>query len=253
MEQVEFHFPTTADFQVNQTQVHIWYIDLDDEIASFEEMENLLSIDERERAKRLRREIDRKRFLRVRSTLRIILSLYVNLPPKLLRFCYGEYGKPTLELGIADNVHFNLTHSNKVALIAVNGICEVGIDVEAVRADFDMERLAKRFLSEADWQRISAAPIHKQEELFFSCWVLKEAYLKAQGWGLGFAEDQARIVCHGSTEASNNFILQDPNGAQWWAQQFSPLSGYIAALVSERQWQETTYFRWHRDVLAMVL
>lgn len=253
MEQVEFHFPTAADFLASRNQIHIWYIDLDDAVVSFQEIENLLSVDERERAGRLRRVIDRNRFLIGRSALRIILSLYANLAPNLLRFCYGEFGKPALEMRKKGCLYFNLTHSNQVALVAVSRTCEVGIDVEAVHADFDVERLAKRFLSEADWQRISAMPANKREELFFSFWVLKEAYLKARGFGLAFSENQGGIVCHPEIEALNNtFLLQDTDEAQWWAQQFSPLSGYIAALVSERQWEETKYFRWRRE-LAMAV
>jgi hypothetical protein len=78
--------------------------------------------------------------------------------------------------------------------------------------------------------------------------------LKARGIGLAFSENQTGIVCHTEIGASsNNFILQDRDGAQWWAQQFSPLSGYMAALVSESQWQEIKYLRWHRKLLSMAL
>jgi phosphopantetheinyl transferase len=91
------------------------------------------------------------------SALRRVLAVYLGEEPARIRLERGEHGKPRL----ADpqgRLRFNLSHSGEIALVAVSGEFEVGVDVEAVRP--------------------------KREEAFYWRWASHEAHVKCLGTGL---------------------------------------------------------------------
>ena len=181
--------PFTPDrFTLGGSRVEVWRVGARDrDRALVEELEQTLSDDERVRAGRFRRELDRDRFIIARGSLRAILGRYLRSEPSQLRFRYGTYGKPALAEPPAGGLRFNLSHSEDLTLIAVARDIEVGIDIEAIRADFDIEGLARRYLSPTDVTLIESSPA--KHEAFFTCWAIKEAYLKAHGAGLSAPPD----------------------------------------------------------------
>src|SRR5262249_50243541 len=58
------------------------------------ELSSLLSQDEYQRAERIQRPTNRRRFIGGGRILRKIISAYLSLPPAELRFAYNKYGKP---------------------------------------------------------------------------------------------------------------------------------------------------------------
>lgn len=92
----------------------------------------LLSPAERERAARFRFERDRRRFVVARARLRELLGERLERRPEALQFDYGPRGKPRLSDGA---LHFNLSHSDDVAIYAFSSACEVGVDIEAMHAE----------------------------------------------------------------------------------------------------------------------
>jgi Phosphopantetheinyl transferase len=62
-----------------------------------------------------------------------------------VRFRTLAYGKPAVD---GDTViRFNLSHSGDLALCAITGEREIGVDIEQIRPDLDWESLARRFFS----------------------------------------------------------------------------------------------------------
>jgi 4'-phosphopantetheinyl transferase len=139
--------------------IEVWLVDTDVDASP-----DSLSPEERERAARFRFEEHRRRWIAAHVALREILSTYTND----VQFVIGENGKPSLANGA---VHFNLSHSGDLAVIAVSDH-EIGVDVEQIRDDFDYE---------------SIAPAANRDE-FYREWTRKEARLKARGLGLGASE-----------------------------------------------------------------
>ncbi|HEV2726651.1 MAG TPA: hypothetical protein VGV34_00060 [Solirubrobacterales bacterium] len=91
------------------------------------------------------------------TALREVLAVYLGEDPELIRLEKGEHGKPRL----ADSprrLEFNLSHSGELALVAVSGEHEVGVDVERVRP--------------------------KRGEAFYRRWACHEAHVKCLGTGL---------------------------------------------------------------------
>ena len=110
---------------------------------SAEDMRRILSADEMARADGLCFKQDRRNFILIRSVLRTLLGRYLGLAPGRLRFRYGLHGKPALDLS-SEGLHFNVSHSGNLALLAFARGREVGVDVERMRHDLDIEGISAR-------------------------------------------------------------------------------------------------------------
>jgi 4'-phosphopantetheinyl transferase len=141
--------------------VDLWTIPLTRECPTH------LSEDEVARANRLRFEEDRIRWIRARSSLRLILARYEGGDPAALVFRYGEHGKPALI-----NIEFNLSHSGDWAMIAVARSIPVGVDIERMRANVDMPALLRR---------LGETELPQGEPELYQVWTRREARTKAEG------------------------------------------------------------------------
>lgn len=139
-----------------------------------------LSPDELERARRLRDDSDRGRWVAARAFLRAALGRWVGVDPMALVFEIGASGKPSL----AGGPRFSLAHSAERALLAVCADAEVGADIEAVRADRARPPSAERFFSDRERAELEALSEPERVRRFFQLWTAKEAYRKATGEGI---------------------------------------------------------------------
>lgn len=112
--------------------------------------------------------------------LRGLLGAYLGTPPSSLVFGYGAHGKP--ELRCDGGLCFNLSHSGDVAVLAL-AHAEVGVDVERVRDDVEVSRVAARVFPASDCDRLRAVPADQRLRAFFAGWTRREACLKAVGSG----------------------------------------------------------------------
>jgi 4'-phosphopantetheinyl transferase len=167
--------------------VDVWRISLTDLPDSVQGAEFSLSAEESQRASRFRFDADRQRFITSHTALRDILSSYLNCPQEQINFTVGEYGKPSVTSDL--NLDFNLSHSGDFALIAVARRHKVGVDVEHFRLDLEIEKIARRFFSEAENAELMNLPSEQRSTGFFNCWARKEAYIKAHGFGLSLPLD----------------------------------------------------------------
>lgn len=126
------------------------------------------------------------------GVLRRVLAAYLGGEPAAIELRPGEHGKPALEEW-PPRLHFNLSHSGNLALIAVTRDCEVGIDLEHEDGERDFARLAGRFLDTEQADAIHSAPPGKRAAAFYAAWVRCEAIVKCHGAGLG-AKPPARPV-----------------------------------------------------------
>lgn len=118
------------------------------------------------------------------ALLRQLLSLHLHRPASQLRWEKAAHGKPYL----ADaSCHFNLTHSENVAALAVDSQ-DLGLDVEDRTRRVEYLALGKRFFAPPEAKELerTADPRH----FFFEIWTAKEAYIKALGDGLSHPLDQ---------------------------------------------------------------
>lgn len=218
-------FPNYIDLQLDANTVWVWQANLNLPESSISVFWDSLADDERQRADRFRREIDRTSFIAARGILRALLGQYLQCDPRELQLSYRDRGKPFL----ADSSwQFNLSHSGGLALYAIAANRAVGIDIEAIR-DLEIEQLAKRFFSDREYRKLCQLKGDRQTEAFFTYWTAKEAYLKATGEGL-MGLQQVEIL-----EEEDNFWLQLPheNPSHFSLKKLSPPPGYAAALAVE--------------------
>lgn len=172
---------------VQENEVHLWRAALDHPASRLRSFWQLLTNDERARAGRFLLQRDCDRFIAARGLLRITLARYLGQDPGILRFRYGQYGKPTVVQEIRDHLHFNVAHSHGLALFAVAWDREIGVDLEQIDASLASEEVADRFFSPREADTLRAVPPHAWPDAFFACWTRKEAYVKARGGGLSIS------------------------------------------------------------------
>jgi 4'-phosphopantetheinyl transferase len=216
-----------AELPALDRTVHVWAVRLDDVSVDLDGKWELLSPDERDRAARFHFERDRRRYLIAHIALHEILSRYLQLDPARLFFELGENGKPKLPVALTTSgVEFNLSHSHEMALIAVNRIGEIGVDIEYVKPDFKFQEIAERFFTAKEVAAMRGLPPDLQRQAFFKCWTSKEAFLKAKGTGLSGKLDEVKITRGASNQVQ---IAADVPG--WSLTELNPIDTYEAALV----------------------
>lgn len=194
--------------------VHLWRVDLS---AAGEAAWAVLMPDELERAHRFRFEHDRTHWVAARAGLRHIIGACTGRAPHALRFVYGTRGKPALAREPGDpDLRFNLSHSAALALVAVGVERELGVDLEAVRADRDVIAIAERVFSPLEQAMLAALPPELQLRGFYNAWSRKEAYVKALGEAL-WLELQSFDVSLAPGEPARLIATRpDPLDAQRW-------------------------------------
>ena len=156
-------------------EVLVWAFDLDAIDG------DALSIDELHRAARFRFDIHRERFRAARCALRYALGAVTGIAPGDLTFAYGSHGKPDLP---GSGIHFNLSHSENRALLAVTRMAPVGVDIEFIKPERGRPEIARRFFAAQEIAELERLDSDAYTRAFFACWARKEAVLKALGTGI---------------------------------------------------------------------
>jgi len=225
-------------------EVHVWQADLDDAAQDLSCLRDTLSAEERERAARFHFAQDRDRWTAGRGLLRVLLSRYLCAEPQSLRFAYGAYGKPVLAGGESEPVFcFNLSHSERMALVAIARGREVGVDIERIRTDFRPEDLAPAVFSPQEQEALRAIAVEDQHRLFFEFWTAKEAYIKARGSGFSFPVQQLTVSLTAGSDAISTRTEVAAEAAEEGCPALSlrrlhPKEGYLAAVAAAGEgWQ----------------
>ncbi len=216
--------------------VHVFRLQLDLPETRLAGLVTSLSEDERTRAARYLREVDRQRFIAARGQMRAILAAYLGTDPAKVRFLYNPQGKPSLAEG---EPRFNLSHSQGLGLLAVAFGQEIGVDIERLDRTVDYAGIARRFFAPAEVNEFFALPSRDRPRAFCTGWTRKEAYIKARGKGMAFALDGFQVSLDPNPAA--RLAAPEPG---WPLYSINPGEGYVAAMVVEgeiegmRFWEE---------------
>ncbi|MDX1953725.1 MAG: 4'-phosphopantetheinyl transferase superfamily protein [Verrucomicrobiota bacterium] len=223
-----FFWPVPQAMPVlQQGTIHVWAASL--EGGDIGLRSSILSSFELNRALRFHFQRDRTRYINGRYLLRQLLAGYLKLDPASISLACDSFGKPRLGGRHHQNLQFNVTHSNEVALFAFSWGNELGIDIEHVRALPDLELIAANFFTSSERQAIFAMPRPLQPHGFFRCWTRKEAFLKAVGLGIAnhlqdfevsIEEKECRLKLHPALKSCG----------QWHLANLNPAPGFAAAI-----------------------
>jgi 4'-phosphopantetheinyl transferase len=220
---------------LQQDEVHVWCAPLPAPLSDIPRFSQLLSSDEKERAERIRFDKIRYDFVFTRGMLRSMLASYAHVSPAELGFTYSAHGKPSL--GSPQNActfTFNLSHTEGMAVFAFARERRLGIDVERVRKEFEVEPIAERFFSLAELLALREVPEEQRHEAFFRCWTCKEAYIKAIGEGLSHPLHQFDVsVSPGEPAALLSTRPDLAEAGRWLLRDVPVASGHVAALAVE--------------------
>ena len=208
------------DYALGRDEVHVWRIPLDWPPTRIRALNAVLSIDEKQKADRYHFAVDRVRHVVGRGVLRTILARCMRTDAERLCFEYSAFGKPRLAASSTEiPVRFNVSHSGELVLIVLTIGRAVGIDVERMRTDLEVERIAASFFSPQERLALQSLPAQLRFQAFFDCWTRKEAYIKAVGEGLTLPLDQFDVCFLPGQQPRLLATRPDPAEARRWVVQ----------------------------------
>lgn len=190
-------------------KVFIWWMEtqhVDD--AAWQDLNKLLSDEERLRADRFHFDRDRKSYIAAHALGRTLLSSVAGETPSSWRFAVGAHGKPEAIMpGNAPRWRLNLSHTRGMAAAALTRDFDVGVDIESLQRTPDCIALSQRYFARQESDHLLSVPDERQLQTFLTFWTLKESYIKAIGKGLAqpldsfyFTLDPLRIHFSGGAD-----------------------------------------------------
>jgi 4'-phosphopantetheinyl transferase len=164
----------------------VWYAWVGDHARDVDRFSrDYLSSDEATRGRQYRSREAAERYVVTRSLVRIVLSERLGIPGREIRVDRTDTGKPV----VAGGVHFNITHSADLILMALSDERPVGVDVERKRDVERVHALIARWLTDAERSALAQLTTRgaTPSDAFLRIWSLKEARLKALGVGISGA------------------------------------------------------------------
>ena len=238
-----WNIPPT-ELALRDGELHIWRASLDPQSEVLEQLRATLDSAEQERAARFHFQRDRDHFTACRGILREVLGGYMGQSPASIQFEYGAYGKPSVRTDAAmARMRFNLSHSHGVCVLAFSRDRELGIDVEAIRAEFAGEEIAERYFSPRELAELRSLPAAVRTQAFFLCWTRKEAYIKARGLGLQIPLDSFSVSLTPDAPA----VLSSVDASQWNLHSLEAWPNFAAAIVERGAASTRRLWHWNPD------
>jgi 4'-phosphopantetheinyl transferase len=234
----EFALATSLDLSGNEVQ--LWRLDLPRLATGEARWHAILTRDETTRVGRFLVVRARHHFMITRAWLRLLLAAYIGGDAKQIAFGTADNGKPVLASPFDPReVTFNVSHSGEVALLAFSRRRDLGVDVEQVRSQRDLEGIARRFFSAHEQEELAAVAAEEKQNAFFRCWTRKEAYIKAKGKGLALPLSQFDVTL--APGATNALLATRPDAdeaGRWSMREIEAGPGHVGALcVAGHDWQ----------------
>lgn len=161
--------------ELGERDVHVWVVPLDDP------------------DKRRRREL-------AHLAQGVLLARYLGMTPAMLELERGAGGKPRLR---GEPLQFNLSHSERLALVAVASVLPVGVDVQAPHPNASKPWFATRICTAREYAHFHEAP---GPEDLLRLWVRKEAVIKARGEGSYMAVGELDVL---DDEVAGGWLCRD--------------------------------------------
>jgi 4'-phosphopantetheinyl transferase len=164
----------------------IWFARIGDHAADVDRFgKDHLSAQERGRLEAYKDQAAAERYVVTRALVRCVLGEEIGIAPRDVPISLTESGKPILP----NRIHFNVSHSGDLVVLAVSREREVGIDLERRRGVPRADALIERWLTLEEREDVGRQIANGADisEAFLRVWSFKEARLKALGVGISGA------------------------------------------------------------------
>jgi 4'-phosphopantetheinyl transferase len=232
------------------SETHVWQFFLRQSPGCIAVLQRVLSTDELARSRRFLRRDHQSRFVVARGVLRSILSCYLDCPAEALQIRYGETGKPALDSKYRSDIHFNLSHSHGLGVVAVTERRPIGIDIEYIDRNVDWATIANRFFSQDERLQLWRLEPRYQRFAFYRIWTRKEAYLKATGIGLAAALPSFQSVPSALILTDPVLVATETSLHRWTIEQLALPPQYTGSLATTDSSNRLIYFKWPDDLAA---
>ena len=217
-------------------EILIWYIEPESikDSAQLSRFFQWLSPEERAQHGRFRFEKHRHTYLISHALVRQALSLITKIEPEKFSFKTNAYGKPFVAAPAQQQaVHFNLSHTEGLAAVAISRRTELGVDVENIHRQDMTQALAEQFFAPEECLAVAQAREHERSAKMLEFWTLKESYIKAVGMGLSIALDSFAFKLATATQAARLLRLdaQVDTLEAWRFWQGQPTENHLMALA----------------------
>ncbi|MBB5351500.1 4'-phosphopantetheinyl transferase [Haloferula luteola] len=183
-----------------------------------------LSLEETKRARRFAFPHLAARWRAFRALTRRHLASHLAMSPRELIWREADWGKPFLE---GCPLHFNLTHTDHLGVLAICNDHPVGVDLERTDRGRDLVGCETHFCHPEEIHEIQALTLPDREHRLIEIWTSKEAALKCLGTGLSHPPQQVRI---GNSSATGS--LQDLAKLTLYHPHHPSLTGHTFALAT---------------------
>jgi len=216
-----------APISINLNGAQLRLCDLDNPQVMSHCDESFLATEELQRADRLRSQRQRGLFLRRRALRRFLLGEFLGISPRSICFVENIFGKPQLSQFSPARCEFSTSHSKNIFAMAIAPKSEIGLDVEVLRPDWNLESVAAMYLERRQLRQLEEMPRLEQQKQFLRFWSLREAFAKASGEGIVQSSDEQI-----SAEQVWNCIFNpDSPLPDWnWIQQWHQIGGHDAVI-----------------------
>ena len=229
---------------LTKKHIHLWYIPLNIE-ASLDLLFPILSIDEQQKADRFYFKQHRERYILRKYALRQILSKYLTSHPKDILFVHNHHQKPSLQDN-PDNLQFNMSHSNNMALLVIAKKHLIGVDLECLKPIENILNIANNFFAPEEISQFSLVPSQQKLKTFYKIWTSKEAFVKAIGYGLSCPLDTFSVPFLSKDPIKIIKVNSSVAEASKWSLtsfDFNYLNNlYIVSIVSKNKQKTIVYF-----------
>lgn len=222
--------------------IDLWIIQLDSVPQHLDDSLALLSEDEKARVERFSFDDDKRHYIQAHASLRRILAGYISVKPEAIRFKAGAYGKPALHHDhTGKRVHFNLSHTAGMALIAICPDRPVGVDVERIKPLTDHFKIAEHYFAPAEVEALKHIPTAQSHEGFIQLWTGKEALVKARGNGLSLPLNDLNLAGLIDQTGNTGCKVVLPDSTVWFVNKTELIPGYLGAVAAEGENWTTQY------------
>ena len=207
------HAHIIKDAFLKQNSDHLLcLIHFTDAVPYFDDLRDILSHDESERADRYLVQSSREQFIITRAVLRLLLGSLLNLSPQQVLFIKNSYGKPLIDHCLYG---FNVSHSHNMAAIIISKCLHVGVDIELMKSRFASKNIANRFFSNLEKNWLSSLLDRDYVDGFYKIWCGKEAVSKAIGKGMHLRLPDYSVIPSDRHQFLNLSSSLDIHAHQW--------------------------------------
>ncbi|OGT06161.1 MAG: hypothetical protein A2103_02795 [Gammaproteobacteria bacterium GWF2_41_13] len=210
--------------------IHVWVIDLQQFLPQINTLEKYLNQEEKNIAYRFHFLKDRQNYTITHALLRLLLADYLKCIPTHIQLGHHAHGKPYVLIP-ASSVHFNISHSQQHAAIALTQDHPIGIDIEYHRPVEHLD-LAQRFFHPREYERLCQLPTDQQLNAFYGIWTCKEAFIKATGEGLSYGLNRFEVN-HELNHPARFVSIDHQSTNHWQLHRFTPQENFSGAIAWE--------------------